>query len=80
MVNDFVIDNNFIVSDLILPVDSFTFLSLAHNTTGWLDHIIASEQMVLLNINILYDVSIYDHFPISFNLCIKSGRASRDCT
>ena len=33
-----------ILSDLILPVDSFTFLSPAHDTTGWLDHIIVSEQ------------------------------------
>ena len=70
--NYFIVSNNFTVCDLVLPIDSFTFLSAAHNTTGWLDHIVASKQMNISNVNVLYDVSIYDHFPISFDLCINS--------
>ena len=40
--------------------------------------------MNVSNVNVLYDVSIYDHFPISFDLCINScsnilSNATKQC-
>ena len=37
-----------------LPKGSFSFLSVAQNTTSWLDHIIVSKQIKIANVQILY--------------------------
>ena len=55
-------------ADLSLPNDSFTYLSPAHNTTSWLDHILASDLSIIENIEIEYGKSFYDHFPVSFDI------------
>ena len=73
LVDTFVRDNNFTVCDLILPIISFTYLIPAHNTTGWLDHIITSKQINISNVKIMYGESIFGHFPPSFYLCLRSG-------
>ena len=71
--------NNFIVKDRDLPGDTFTYLSPAHNTTSWLDHIISSRNNCPLHdASVLYDMSVFDHFPISITLSIpiKSSATS----
>ena len=73
LVDTFIRDNNLTVCDLILPINSFIYLSPAHNTTGWLDHIVTSKQINISNVEIMYDESIFDHCPLSFHLCLRSG-------
>ena len=55
-----------------LPDDSFTYLSPAHNTTSWLDHVIASDPNSISNFSILYDKAIYDHFPVYFHIQVPT--------
>ena len=71
-------NNNIIVNDRDLPGDTFTYLSPAHNTTSWLDHIISSRNCPLHYASVLYDMSVFDHFPISITLSIpiKSSATS----
>ena len=56
------------VADGSLPSESFTYLSPMHDTTSWLDHILSSVPENISNILILHYLSLYDHFPISFDL------------
>ena len=76
--NEFILNNNFIVNDRDLPGDTLTYLSPAHNTTSWLDHIISSRNCPLHDAFVLYDMSVFDHFPISITLSIpiKSSATS----
>ena len=63
--------NELLIADIaILPHESFTFLSAAHDTCSWLDHIVTSNADFVKNISILYDSEIVDHFPIKCELCI----------
>ena len=57
------------VADLTLPSDSlFTYLSPSHDSTSWLDHVIASRPELISNITILHYLCIFDHFPLSFDI------------
>jgi len=41
LLEDFCIENGFIISDYaLLPQDTFTYISDAHNTTYWIDHFV----------------------------------------
>ena len=71
--NDFILYNDLVVNDLMLPIDTFTYLSPAHNSTSWLDHIISSDNCQLSNISIIYDKAIFDHFPIAANLSLQTA-------
>ena len=42
--------NRLIIEDLKLPGDYFPFLSPAHNTTNWIDHILVSSQVQVTEI------------------------------
>ena len=58
--------------DLILPPDSFTYLSAGHSfSTSWLDHIVSSNNAIITDVNIMYGHSLFDHIPIEFNLKVK---------
>ena len=59
------------VADSSLPDDSFTYLSPMHDTTSWLDHILSSEPENISNILILHYLSLYDHFPVVFDLNVE---------
>ena len=69
----------FAQNNLILPlhdninINDFTFLSPANDSTSLIDHVFCSKlfKNYISNISILYDVSIYDHFPICFKMNIK---------
>ena len=42
-------DNNLIISDeLMLPADTFTFVSACHGSTSWLDHVVSTSGHTLL--------------------------------
>jgi hypothetical protein len=56
------------VADSSLPIDSFTYLSPAHNSTSWLDHILVSDKNCIKDIEILYGKTLYDHIPVSFEV------------
>ena len=60
-------DNNlFLSSQLLLPSNSFSYISEAWNTTSWLDHCIstADAHASIRSMNIVYDAALYDHVPI----------------
>jgi hypothetical protein len=59
-------------TDSKLPPDSFTYLSPGNDTVSWLDHVVCSVHLndILCELEILHDFSIYDHFPIAFNINI----------
>ena len=59
------------VADLSLPSNSFTYLHPAHDTTSWLDHVLSSTPENVSNILILHYLTLYDHFPISFELVVQ---------
>ena len=54
--------------DCDLPNDAFNFLSSAYNTTRWLDHVISSRTVKASKISVRYDLALYDHFPIQFEV------------
>jgi hypothetical protein len=70
---DFIEHNHFNVPDLLLPIDTFTYLSPAHNTTSWLDHVVSSDAVNVCNVCVHYDIALFDHFPISFNIAIDKA-------
>ena len=55
-----------------LAPDSFTYLSPSCFSESWLDHILCSKHLVtkIKNIEILHDLALDDHFPMSFTLNI----------
>ena len=56
----------FICDTAMLPDDSFTYYSAAHDTVSWLDHVIGSTSIfkAMKHMHILYDMLSSDHFPI----------------
>ena len=65
-------EENVILADVhLLNDDSFTFISHAHNSVSWLDHIIITTATgfdIISNIAIIHDfVSLY-HLPIVVQL------------
>lgn len=59
-----------IICDKDLDNKTFTYLCPATSTTSWLDHVMCSESVLPLigDVKVLYDVGLYDHFPIAFHL------------
>ena len=52
-----------------LPANSFTYIS-RNNTcsTSWLDHLLTSNDELISNFPIGYDITFVDHLPILFEL------------
>ena len=61
------------IVDLCMPIDTFTYLSPSHNTTSWLDHVVTTHNDLISNISVGYNMAIYDHFPLSMQLNMKSA-------
>ena len=64
-------DNELIFSSkIMLPSDSFTYISESWNTTSWLDHVICTQEghIGISNISILYESAFSDHVPISISI------------
>ena len=71
-------ESDFHVSDIEeLGIDSntFTYLSDAHGTTSWLDHIVStnSAHVNISDISVLYDIIGSDHLPLAFNYKFKGA-------
>ena len=77
----FIDDNNLFMADQVLPLDTFTYLSPAHDSTKWLDHVICTRQTseLLCNFKIEYELCLFDHFPISFELITPSHSINESC-
>jgi hypothetical protein len=67
-----------VISDyrLMCNTDVFTFVSEAHNTVSWLDHIVStvSGHSLIQQVNIEYDFVTSDHKPIGAVLSLKNVR------
>ncbi|XP_052751474.1 uncharacterized protein LOC128200826 [Galleria mellonella] len=61
------------IEKLGLNSDSYTFISDAHGTKSWLDHILVTQASwkSITEINILYDIYWSDHFPIQIKCNIN---------
>ena len=68
-------ENDLTISDkLLLPSNSFTFISDMWDSTSWLDHCISTKTAhdLIQNMRIEYDLAAQDHIPVSFELKINS--------
>jgi hypothetical protein len=64
-------EENLTLSDIEhLPRGSYTFLSEAHGTTSWIDHLVStkSAHSLIQSMNIKYDFISSDHHPIALNI------------
>ena len=70
----FINECNFIPSDIrCLPPDSFTYVSDAHDTTSWLDHVLTthSSHSTISDMAVNYDCVSSDHFPLGFTISVN---------
>lgn len=68
-------DNNLTLSSqVLLPADSYSYISEAWHTTSWLDHCIstADAHAILRSMIILYEASMSDHVPFVMILDVVS--------
>ena len=69
--NDFCSDHDYIFSSkLLLPHDSYTYISEAWHTESWLDHVLSTEDAhnCITNLSIVYSLSSCDHIPLCLTL------------
>lgn len=61
-------------SKVLLPTDSYTYVSEAWNTTSWLDHCICTTEAheSIDNVEIMYGMATADHMPVSLMLNIET--------
>lgn len=61
-------------SQILMPEDSYTYISEAWSTTSWLDHCIctADAHDCLEKLEILYDLVISDHIPVLMTLNVEN--------
>ena len=65
----FVDEYNFCIADLLqLSDDSYTFLSARHNIVTWIDHIITSNVSCISDVNVQYEKTVLDHFPLACSI------------
>ncbi len=67
-------DNNFVLSSkVLLPIDSYTYISEAWHTTSWLDHCIstADGHEAIESMNIKYGVSVTGHITLAFTINVE---------
>ena len=81
--NSFISECHFIPSDIkYLPPDSFTYVSDAHGSRSWLDHVLCthSSHSSVSDMVTNYDCVSSDHFPLSFTISIKLLPTSESST
>ena len=67
--NTFINDCHLIASDtLLLSSDAFTYVSDAHGSRSWLDHVLTthSSHSSISDIEVKYDCVSSDHLPLCF--------------
>ena len=71
--NNFTRRSHLIAATSTLPSSEFTYLCPASSSTSFIDHIICNQRVLDLigNISILYNFSLYDHFPLRFELNVN---------
>ena len=77
---DTCIENDLVFSSkILLPFDSFTYISDMWNSTSWLDHCISTESSHdrICNFSVEYELADSDNFPISFQIQINSAIESK---
>ena len=70
LLEDFCMENDFIISDYaLLPQDAFTYIS-AHNTTSWIDHFVSSfaVHQAMFNMEVLTECVISDHRAVAVSI------------
>jgi exonuclease III len=69
-------ENNLVLADYLRlrNRDAYTFVSYAHGTTSWLDHVVCTKSMdqIIQNVSIDYSVICSDHFPILTSLDVDN--------
>ena len=68
LLSQFCLEHELKISDkIILPVDSFTYVSDAHGTCSWLDHVVSSKSAhdAIQNIEIVHQFIFSDHRPVA---------------
>ena len=77
LLSQFCIEQNLIVSDVtMLPgCDSYTYISEAHQSTSWLDHLICTESAHALvdSVHIDYGMVSSDHLPLCTKVNLPTG-------
>jgi len=71
LLEDFSMENDFIISDYaLLPQDTFTYISDAHNTTSWIDHFVSSFSVhqAMLSVDVLTECIISDHRAVAVRI------------
>ena len=66
-------DNNFTLSSkIMLPADSYTYISEAWHSTSWLDHCFstADGHAAIEKMEIRYGVALTDHIPLAFTIYV----------
>ena len=70
-INEFSDRNDFIMSSkILLPNDSYTYISDRWGTTSWLDYAISSTDFheCIKNLKVEYNLTYSDHIPFSFDI------------
>ena len=77
---NFINNNGLIHCSSVLTPSDFTYLCPARSTTSTLDHVISSSGIghKISNIEVLYDKSLYDHFPIRFSYDVEMTKKSQN--
>ena len=59
--------------ELLLPANTFTYLSERWDSTSWLDHCVCTSDgcNVILNIDLLYSFYTSDHIPICIDVSLE---------
>jgi len=64
-------ENDFIISDYaLLPQDTFTYISDAHNTSSWIDHFVSSLSVhqAMFNMDVLIECILSDHRVVAVSI------------
>jgi len=64
-------ENDFIISDYaLLPQDTSTYISDAHNTISWIDHSVSSFSVhqAMFNMNVLTEFIISDRRAVAVSI------------
>jgi len=71
LLKDFCMENDLIVSDcVLLPQDTFTYTSDAHNTTSCINHFVSSFSVhqAMFNVDVLTECILSDHLAVTVSI------------
>ena len=74
-------EENLIISDMDhLPADSYTYISDAHGSTTWIDHLISTRNAnsLVSQMNISYEYISSDHHPVSATVSLENLSTQTD--